>query len=120
MKSNSIQVRNHVKNHILECVTTSECEKFATLQDAKNYALNRFNLEYNNEYNKRLYPNNQQRFKEYCLGMAFDFTPYFNEQREILSSWGLVKESATDKQICDLYFALIYMEIIRTEKPKKL
>jgi hypothetical protein len=80
-------------------------------EELKKYAWERFENEYNYTRNKQLYPNKQQRFKEYCLGMPFDFTTWYNEQRQILNSWELYKESATDEQTETLYFYLIYREL---------
>jgi hypothetical protein len=113
MKPNSKEVRLCVQKHILECVTTSEGEQFATLQEVKEYVLNRFNSEYNGDYEKRNYPKIQERFKNYLLGMPFDFTTWNDEIVQILNSWGLYKENATIKQSANLYYYLIFSEVFK-------
>lgn len=111
MKSNNKQVKEQIKKHIFECVTNEEGEEFKTFEELKNYVWKRFEKEYNYARNKQLYSNEQQRFKEYCLGMPFDFSTWYDEQRQILNSWNLYKESATDEQTETLYFYLIYREL---------
>jgi hypothetical protein len=113
MRSNSKQVREQVRAYILECVTDFESNEFETFDECKKHAQQRFEREYNYEANYRKYPNLQERFMHYCMGMAFDFTTYYSEQREILNSWGLFKEKASDEEVAHLYFYLIFAEIFK-------
>jgi hypothetical protein len=111
MRSNSKQVKDLIKLHILERVTDENSQEFTSFENCKKYILQRFKSEYNHPRNKQLYPNTQERFLNYCLGMPFDFTTWYDEMKTILNSWGLFKDSATNEQICKLYFYLIYREV---------
>ena len=111
MKSNSKQVQELIKLHILENATDENSEEFKNFKDCKNYIMKRFESEYNHPRNSQLYPNIQNRFLNYCLCMPFNFTTWYDEMKAILNSWGLFKEDATKEEICKLYFYLIYREV---------
>lgn len=110
MKTNTKQVRNAIKLHILECVTNIDGNNFNDLKSACNHLNNEFIANSNHAYNLQKFPNNQNRFSDFLQGlpfnflyMNFDITNYLNELTENQ------KEFDFDKTL-KLYHYLIYSE----------
>ena len=89
MKTNTKQVRNAIKLHILECVTNIDGNNFNDLKSACNHLNNEFIANSNHAYNLQKFPNNQNRFSDFLQGlpfnflyMNFDITNYLNELTE--------------------------------------
>lgn len=110
MRTNSKEVKEKVRDYILDVLSCEEIE-IKTFAEAKIYIKNKFESEFNHPRNKQLHPNLQDRFMHYCLGLPFNFTTYFKEQREILISFGLIDKGYTDSQVEITYFYLIFKEI---------
>jgi len=73
MKTNSKQVRNAIKLHILESVTDNNGNNFNDLKEACNYLNTEFIRNSNHAYNLQKFPNNQDRFSDYLQGLPFNF-----------------------------------------------
>ena len=113
MKSNSKQVREQIKKHILECVYNEQGEQFTDLKTACNYLKNEFIRVANYPYNLQKFPNDQNRFSDYLFGLPFHF--YFSNEdiKNYINSLGLNPEGknySSDKTI-KLYHYLVFSEI---------
>ena len=117
MRTNSKQVRNAIKNHILECVYNYSENTFPTLQEACKHLYNEFDRVANYDYNKKRIPSEQKRFEDYLQGIPFHFH-YTNEDLEIfLNSLGINKDwkkYELDK-MWSLYAYLIYSETLKNK-----
>lgn len=100
--------------YVLDCIYNDEKDNMSD-KEAINYFFECFNKEYNDIYYKRLYPNLQERIKEYikglptCFGVAFCDDTIIN----IGKSWGYCK---TEKQQCvflDNWFSVIAWRLIQ-------
>ena len=117
MKTNSKEVRNAIKNHILECVYDYSENNFATLKEACNHLYNEFDRVSNDSYNKKRIPNEQKRFEDYLQGNPFHFH-YTNEDLEnFFYSLGINKEGKKyePSKMWNLYAYLIYRETLKNK-----
>ena len=117
MRTNSKEVRNAIKNHILECVYDFYGNNFATLKEACNHLYNEFDRVANYENNKKIFPNEQKRFEDYLQGVPFYFH-YTNEDIEtFLNSLGINKEGKKyePSKMWNLYAYLIYSETLKNK-----
>ncbi len=117
MKTNSKQVRELVKTHILECVYNYEEANFATIKEAANHLYNEFDRVANHPYNLKRIPIDQDRFSDYLCGLPFHFHYYSGDVMEFLNSLGINPENkvyAEDKSL-KLYHYLIYSETIKNK-----
>lgn len=82
--------------YVLDCIYNDENLEMSD-KEAINYFFECFDKEYNDSYYKRLYPNLQERVKEYIKGLPSCIgLPYSNYKiEEIGKSWGYCK---TEKQ----------------------
>lgn len=82
------------------------------------YFLDCFNNEYNYDYNKRCYPNLQERIAEYikglpsCIGIAF--SDY--EIAQIGKSWGYCKTDKQAAKFVDNWFANIAYRLLQLKE----
>ena len=117
MRTNSKEVRNAIKNHILECVYDYSENKFATLKEACNHLYNEFDIVANHVNNKKRIPNEQKRFEDYLKGIQFHFH-YTNEDIEtFLNSLGINKDGKKyePSKMWNLYAYLIYSETLKNK-----
>ena len=117
MRTNSKEVRNAIKKHILECVYDYSENTFPTLEDACNHLYNEFNRVANNEYDKKRIPSEQKRFEDYLQGIPFNFH-YTNEDIEtFLNSLGINKDGKKyePSKMWNLYAYLIYSETLKNK-----
>lgn len=117
MKTNSKELRNAIRNHILECVSDYSENTFPTLQEACKHLYNEFDRVANHENNKKRIPSEQKRFEDYLQGIQFHFH-YTNEDIEtFLNSLGINKDGKkyeSDK-MWNLYAYLIYIETLKNK-----
>jgi hypothetical protein len=114
MKTNSKQVRERIRTHILECVTGPEGESYDTLEQAKKRLQEEFNRVANYPHNVKRIPNNQDRFSDYLSGLPFSFHFSYYDIQQYLNSLGLnpKNKELTGDQSTKLYHYLIYKEIV--------
>lgn len=113
MKTNSKQVRNAIKQHILECVYDYQENTFKTLKDACNHLKSEFERVAGHEYNLRRFPNNQLRFSDYLTGLPFHFL-YVNEEIENYLNSLEINENGKKydyDKVMKLYHYLIFSEM---------
>ena len=117
MRTNSKEVRNAIKTHILECVYDYSENNFATLKEACNHLYNEFNRVANHEFNIKIIPSEKKRFEDYLQGIPFHFY-YTNEDIEnFLNSLGINKEGKKYEpyQMWNLYAYLIFSETLKNK-----
>ena len=113
MRTNAKEVKNRIKNHILECVLDSKEEQFKTVNEAIEHLTNDFKRVSDHPNNIRRIPNNCDRFINYLQGIPFGFEFETYKVEIFLNSLGINpnnKEYPRDK-IFNLYGVLIFREI---------
>ena len=113
MKTNSKQVREQIKQHILDCVYDENENEYQTLEEAKERLLSEFERVTGHEYYLKRYPNNQERFSQYLMGIPFHFEYTNHGIAEYLNGLGINPngrefDSAKSQH---LYHYLIYREL---------
>ena len=112
MKTNSKEVRNAIRNHILECVYDYSENTFPTLKEACNHLYNEFDRVANDAI-----PNVQKRFEDYLRGIPFYFHCTNEDIETFLNSLGINKEGKKyePSQMWNLYAYLIYSETLKNK-----
>lgn len=113
VSTNSKEVKEAIKNHILECVYDYEENTFPTLSQAKKHLLQEFERVAGHEYNLRKFPNHQARFADYLSGIPFWFEFETYKIEEFLNGLGINpegKEFDANKTF-QLYSYLIFREL---------
>ena len=113
MKTNSKEVKEQIKQHIVDRVYDYEENTFPTFEGAKDHLLSEFNRVANHKYNLQRFPNNQERFSDYLNGLPFHFE-YTNEGiKDYLNGLGINPEGKEfeNAKSMRLYHYLIYRAI---------
>lgn len=113
MRSNSKEVREKIKAHILECVYDENDMNYSDFAKAKKRVLNEFVRVANHPYNMKRLPDNQERFSDYLNAIPWDFYFYTRDIKNFLNSLGINpsnKEFDSEKSL-KLYHNLIWREI---------
>ena len=114
LRTNSKAVREQIRAHILENVTDGDGDTFATFAEAQEHLRSEFDRVANHPNNLRRFPNNQDRFLDYLMGIPFDFEYTNAGIADFLNGLGINPEGRefdTDKS-ARLYAYLIYREIV--------
>ena len=113
MKTNSKQVREKIRLHILDCVTDDYGNTYATFEEAAARLRNEFNRVANHPHNLRRFPNAQYRFHDYLMGIPFDFEFMDHKITEFLESLEINPdgEEYDAEKSASLYSYLIFKEI---------
>ena len=113
MKTNTKAVRLAMQAHILASVTDGNGDTFPTFDAAKAHLRAEFARVADHPANLRRFPNNQDRFHDYLMGIPFGFEFENHKITEFLKGLGINppgKEYGADKS-ARLYACLIYREI---------
>lgn len=113
MKSNSKAVKEKIRAHILACVYDVAGNPFQTVRDAATWLAVEFDRVANHPHNVKRFPNEQDRFQDYLMGLPFNFEYTHAGIADTLNGWGINptgKEYAPDKS-ARLYAALIFREM---------
>ena len=113
MRTNSKAVRALIQAHILENVTDGNGDTFPTLPEAIAHLRAEFDRVANYPANLRRFPNNQDRFHDYLMGIPFGFEFTHHGIAEFLNGLGINptgKELNSEKS-ARLYSYLIFKEI---------
>ena len=111
-RSTRKEVKQAIKQHIFECVyELDESTQVENFEQARELILSEFKhflpLKWE-RYNRSL----QDWFYEYLTGLPFCFEYQEEEQRNILSSWGLDRNYKGDSEkVWRFYSALIFREL---------
>jgi len=117
MRTNSKEVRNQIKQHIIDCVYSYEETEFPTIKEAANHLYNEFVRVANYPNNLKRIPNDQKRFSDYLSGLPFRFHFSHYDVSNYLNSLGINptgKEFDSEKSM-HLYHYLIYAEMIKNK-----
>ena len=121
VRTNSKEVREKVRKHILDSVYDYEENQFPNFQDASQHLTDEFKRVADHPYNLKRFPNNQKRFQDYLQGIPFNFEFENYKIEEFLNGLGINptgKEYSSDK-MWHLYSYLIWREVEPTYQSKK-
>lgn len=100
--------------YVLDCIYNDEKDNMSD-KEAINYFFECFNKEYNNNYNKRLYPNLQERISQYIQGLptciSIAFTDY--DIINIGKSWGYCTTPAKTANFVNNWFSVIAWRLMQ-------
>lgn len=103
--------------YVLDCIYNDEKDNMSD-KEAINYFFDCFNKEYNFDYHKRLYPNLQERVKEYIQGLpscfSIAFTNYDIEQ--VGKSWGSCQTERQREYFINNWFSIIAWRLIQLKE----
>ena len=113
VKTNSKQVREQIKQHVIDRVMDENEESFKTFEEAKNRLLSEFKRVANYPNNLQRFPNNQDRFSDYLNGLPFNFEFTTYGIQEYLNGLGINPTGKKYSASVSLkrYHALIWREI---------
>tara|TARA_R100001443_G_scaffold91549_1_gene98188 strand:- start:12792 stop:13214 length:423 start_codon:yes stop_codon:yes gene_type:complete len=116
MRTNNKKVRENVRKHILESMHDYNEESFKSFDDAREYLVKEFIRVYNHQYNKNRWPNNQDRFQNYLMGIVFNFKFTDYDIEKFLNGLGInpKEKKYTGEQMWRMYAYLIWREIQET------
>jgi hypothetical protein len=115
LRTNSKEVREKVRQHILERVLNEYGEPFPSLEAACHELLAEFEMVAGHPYDVRRIPNNQERFRDWMTGRPFSFEYTHHGIAEFLNGLGINpegKEYDSEKSSI-LYHYLIYSEALK-------
>lgn len=100
--------------YVLDCIYNDEKDNMSD-KEAINYFFECFNKEYNNNYNKRLYPNLQERISQYIQGLptciSIAFTDY--DIINIGKTWGYCENGGKECAFINNWFSVIAWRLIQ-------
>lgn len=103
--------------YVLDCIYNDEKDNMSD-KEAINYFFESFNKEYNNNYNKRLYPNLQERISQYIQGLptciSIAFTDY--DIINIGKSWGYCTTPTKTANFVNNWFSVIAFRLIQLKE----
>lgn len=134
----------NLKNYILD-VIKEDLEDYSNLtnpseKDIMNHFVDRFEKEFNHDYNKKMYPRIHRRIENYLLGLAYNFAYTYHDQMEQamefhnvnlkdkrdleyvkrnLFNW-VSSSSGNGSNFSNYYFQMITQEIIKLLNKHKL
>jgi hypothetical protein len=122
VKSNSKEVKEKIRKHILESVYDYNENEFSNFNDASKHLTDEFRRVADYPNNLKRFPNDQKRFQDYLQGVPFDFYFYNDDIENYLNGLGINpkgKKYSSD-QMWNLYSLLIWREVEPTYKSKKM
>jgi len=120
VKSNSKEVKEKIRKHILESVYDFNENEFDNFNDASKHLTDEFRRVADYPNNLKRFPNNQKRFQDYLQGVPFNFYFYNDDIENYLNGLGINpkgKKYSSD-QMWNLYSLLIWREVEPTYKSK--
>jgi hypothetical protein len=117
MKTNSKEVRNKIKEHILECVYDYEENEFTAIKDACNHLYSEFKRVTSEDGFLRK-KSDQEKFSWYLMGLPFRFHFINHDIESYLNSLGIIpsgKKFDSEKSMV-LYHYLIFSETIKNKQ----
>lgn len=98
--------------YILDRITSDYCVLNTELEKI-NYFVDRFSKEYNDPYNKKRWPNTQDRIKEYLMGLPFGIDYENYRIIEIGKLWGFCGTPAKENSFVSNWFNVCAFRIIQ-------
>lgn len=121
MKTNSTPVRAAIRQHILENVTDNNGDTYAAFTDAAARLASEFDRVANYPHNLKRFPNAQDRFHDYLMGIPFGFEFTHQGIEDFLNSLGINptgRKFDADKS-ARLYTYLIHSEMVKATSHAK-
>lgn len=120
VKTNSKEFNAKMYAYILECINSEDIE-FRDDKDKLAFLSVQFDIEYNHDYNKKRYPNLQNRLVNWFTGLPSCFKVDFENYRilELAKEWGSLANDATDKQenrVLENWFNLVAFKVLQLAK----
>jgi hypothetical protein len=115
MKTNTNEFKAIISAHLFECLNDMDNE-LKTRQEVAKYSFSRFNTEHNHDFNKKSFPNLQNRVADYLKGLPFQLEFENYKIIELAKKWDQLPENATDKQedkILNNYWNFIAFHVIK-------
>ena len=130
MKKNNLNISDRAKNgrngiqlvYVLDCIrnssrATDEGKEFANDSEVLKFFFDIFDEEFNGSYNKKYYPNLQDRISHYLQGLPSCFAvEYWNDEIIKLGvSWGVlnVTEGRKADDFCLNWFNVLAFRILQ-------
>lgn len=113
MRTNSKEVKNKVRQYIIDTVYDNNENNFKSFSEAATFLKNDFIRVADYKFNLKRLPNNQERFLDYLQGAPFYFPVYNDEVETFLNSLGINpqnKKYSSDK-MWNLFSLLIFREL---------
>lgn len=100
--------------YILDCINNEE-ETLTTAKEKLSYFVDRFNAEFNYDYNKRTYPNIQQRISQYLQGLPSCCKVAFCDYdiAQIGKSWGYCQTERKEREFINNWFSCMAFRIMQ-------
>ena len=92
MRTNSKAVNESMRAHVLDCVTDEFGENFPTFEQARDELASEFARVADYPHNLKRFPNNQERFHDYLMGIPFGFEFENWKIAEFLNGLGINSE----------------------------
>lgn len=119
-------IRNYSRNgnqfaYVLDAICVHDYdgnELEATDKERVKYFFEKFECEFNYAYNKRIYPNMQDRIAQYlqglppCISVAFTYADISN----IGKSWGYCQTERKEAQFIENWFSVIALRLIQLKR----
>ncbi len=130
MKKNNLNISERAKNgrngvqlvYVLDCIknssrATDEGKEFANDFEVLKFFFDNFNEEFNDQYNKRRFPNMAERIGQYlqglpsCCGVAY----WWDEVKRLGFVWGVLSSVDDPKaqKFCDNWFTMCGLRILQ-------
>lgn len=120
VKTNSKEFNAKMYAYILECINSEDID-FRDDKDKLAFLSVQFDAEHNHAYNKKRYPNLQNRLADWFRGVPSCFNIDFANHRiiEIAKEFGSLANDATDKQedkVLENWFNLVAFKVLQLAK----
>lgn len=112
VKTNSKAFKTAFNEHVISAVYAQDDVQSMDLAGALAYTVDRFNNEFGGEYEKKRWPNTQERFGEWLAGGAIGTFMWDDDIREFLNSLGSARPNATNTQAYTFYHRKFYMQFV--------
>ncbi|HXS59730.1 MAG TPA: hypothetical protein VN703_02840 [Candidatus Sulfopaludibacter sp.] len=122
MKTNTNEFKAIIAVHLFDRLNDIENE-LKTPNEVAKYSYERFNGEYNHDYNKKRLPNLQNRVADYLQGLPFQLE--FENYRiiELAKKWEQLPKNADDRQedkILNNYWNFMAFQILKFWKANSM
>lgn len=115
MKTNSKEFTQKIENYILEIIQSNDVA-LNTIQKKLDFCREKFEIEFNHEYNKKRYPNTQKRVAEWLMGLPISIEYENYRIIELAKEWGSIPNDASEKLediVISNWFNLVAFKLIR-------